>query len=67
MKGKHMNLEETLENAVLTKTKFEDTIDVTLADGQVARYTKAIIPMMVGDPMVKRIVDNASGEIIYEA
>lgn len=62
-----MSLKEALENAVLTKTPHAQTIDVTLADGQVATYTKAIIPMMIGDPYVKRIVDNASGEIIYEA
>lgn len=61
------SIKEDLTNAVMTKTVDADIIVVTLADGQVAEYTKAILPLMVGDPMVARIVDKVSGEIIYMA
>ena len=61
------SIKDTLEASVFGKVRYEDTITVTLADGQVANYTKGILPMMIGDPIVKRIVDNATGEIIYEA
>lgn len=61
------SINEDLINAVMTRTADSDVIVVTLADGQVAEYTKAILPLMVGDPMVARIVDKVSGEIIYMA
>ena len=61
------SVKETIEASVFGKVRYGDTVTVTLADGQVADYTKGVLPMMIGDPMVKRIVDNESGEIIYEA
>lgn len=60
-------LKDTLVASVFGNVSHKDTVTVTLTDGQVADYTKGVLPMMLGDPMVKRIVDNESGEIIYEA
>ena len=62
-----MSIKQMFEQSVLTKTKESQIIIVTLADGQVAHYTKSILPLMIGDPMVKQIVDKQSGEIIYLA
>lgn len=61
------SINEDLINAVMKRPADSDVIIVTLANGQVAEYTKAILPLMVGDPMVARIVDKVSGEIIYMA
>lgn len=60
-------IKRLLTDAILTRTDDGDIIEVTLADGQVAEYTKDMLPLMLGDPMVKRIVDKYEGEILYIA
>lgn len=60
-------IKRLLTDAILTRTDDGDIIEVTLADGQVAEYTKDMLPIMLGDPMVKRIVDKCEGEILYIA
>lgn len=59
------SIKETIINSILTKTPISQTVTATLADGQEATYTKEILPMMIGDKFVKKIVDNADGNIIY--
>lgn len=60
-------IKRLLTDAILTRTDDRDIIEVTLTDGQVAEYTKDMLPLMLGDPMVKRIVDKYEGEILYIA
>lgn len=56
-----------LTKSVMTETNPNDTIDVVFVNGQRATYTKLFVEEHMQDPMTKRIIDNATGEIIYDA
>ena len=56
-----------IQKSIMSKTNPNDTIDVVFVNGQRATYTKLFVEEHMQDPMTKRIIDNATGEIIYDA
>lgn len=61
-------IKELFEQAVLASpTPKAETIDVTFKNGSDGTFTKRFLNEMMTDPMVSRIIDNATGEIIYLA
>lgn len=54
-----------IEKSVLTKTSPNDTIDVVFVGGYRATYSKLLLDEHMEDPETERIIDNATGEIIY--
>jgi hypothetical protein len=55
-----------IEKSIFTKTKPNDTIDVIFVGGYRATFTKLFLDEHMEDPETYRIIDNATGEIIYE-
>ena len=61
-------IKELFEQSVLASpTPKSKTIHVTFKNGSDGEFTKRFLKEMTQDPMVARIIDNETGEIIYLA
>lgn len=60
-----MTYNQLLNKTVLTKTDPMDTIDVVFVGGYRATYSKLLVDEHMEDPETEKIIDNATGEIIY--
>jgi len=60
-----MTLEQMISKSILTKTPKDETIDVVFKGGRRATYSKLLLDEHMDDDETERIIDNATGEIIY--
>lgn len=61
-----MDIKRMMVSSVLNPIRCE-TVHVYFKNGSDGDFTKRFVDEMMADEMVDRIVDNASGEIIYIA